>query len=100
MRLKIGDCEIPERFITHVITTLGIGLVTFGGVAPQNEAAVLMRRLSLLSQEKAVPYEAVDAEGVPSAGICDIVDLKLEVMNTRPPTVSFSGRLVYPFNRG
>jgi hypothetical protein len=82
-----------------VIATVGIALVTFGGVAPQNEAIGIMRKLSLLAQEKAVPYEAVDGEGIPSGGICDIINLKFEIMNTRPPTVSFSGQLIYPFNR-
>ena len=97
MRLKIGDCEIPEPFLLYVELSIGPFPVAFGGIARGDEALAIRKRLKLLAQERAVSYEAVDKNGLPSTGICDIKDLKFQETSTRPTMIKFSGRLVHPF---
>ena len=97
MRLKIGDCEIPEHFLLYVQVSIGPFPVAFGGVARGEEAERIRKKLRLLAQERAVPYNAVDKNGIISDGICDIKDLKFEETPTTPIMIRFSGRLVHPF---
>ena len=85
--------------LNYVIATLGIALVTFGGVARRDEIADIQKKLILLSQESVVDYHAVDGQGVPLDGLCKVINLKFKVMNTQPPMVNFTGQLVYPFHR-
>jgi len=97
LRLKIGDCEIPEHFLLYVDLSIGSSAVTFGGVARGDEAARIRKRLRQLAEERAIPYDAVDKNGTASTGICDIKDLKFEETSTTPVMTRFSGRLVHPF---
>jgi hypothetical protein len=97
LRLKIGDCEIPEAFLLYVELSIGPFPVAFGGIARGDEALAIRKRLKLLAEERAVSYEAVDKNGLPSTGICDIKDLKFQETSTRPIMIKFSGRLVHPF---
>jgi hypothetical protein len=97
LKLKIRDCEIPEQFLTYVVLSTGYFAVSFGGVAPRDEVLEILRRLKLLSQENAIPYEAVDKNGVESTGICNLKDLKFGETPANPNVIRFSGRLVHPF---
>jgi hypothetical protein len=97
LRLKIGDCEIPEPFLLFVEVSVGPFPVAFGGIARGEEGIAIRKRLRLLAQERAVAYEAVDKNGISSTGICDIKDLEFEETSTRPVMIKFSGRLVHPF---
>ena len=97
MKLKIRDCDIPERFLTYVVLSTGYFAVSFSGVAPREEATEMLRRLKLIAQESAIPYEAVDKNGIESTGICNLKDLKFGGTPANPNMVRFSGRLVHPF---
>jgi hypothetical protein len=97
LRLKIGDCEIPEPFLLFVEVSIGPFPVAFGGIARGEEGIAIRKRLRLLAEERAVTYEAVDKNGISSTGICDIKGLKFEETPTRPAMIKFSGRLVHPF---
>ena len=97
LRLKIGDCEIPEPVLSYVVLSIGPFPVSFGGVAGREEGAQIRKRLRLLAEEKAIPYDAVDKNGVASSGLCNIRDLKFEERPTTPGLIRFSGRLVHPF---
>jgi hypothetical protein len=97
LKLKIRDCEIPEQFLTYVVLSTGYFAVSFGGVARREEATQLQKRLKLVSQESAIPYEAVDKNGVESTGICNLKDLKFVATRANPNMIRFSGRLVHPF---
>ena len=97
MKLKIRDCEIPERFLRYVDLSTGYFAVSFNGVAPREEATEMLRRLKLIAQESAIPYEAVDKNGIESTGICNLKDLKFGETPANPNMIKFSGRLVHPF---
>ncbi|MGA2238242.1 MAG: hypothetical protein ABSG74_03430 [Candidatus Bathyarchaeia archaeon] len=97
MRLIIGGYEIPERSLLHVDLSVESDPVSFDGVARQDDGIEIRRRLRLVAQERAIPYEAADKNGVISAGICNIKDLKFEETRTKPPLIRFSGRLIRPF---
>ena len=96
MRLIIGGYEIPERSLLHVDLSIESYPVSFDGVARQDDGVEIRRRLRLLAQERAIPFEE-DKNGVMSVGICDIKDLKFEETRTEPPLIRFSGRLIRPF---
>lgn len=59
--------------------------------------AEVLKKLKLLAEEKAIPYEVVDKSGVGSTGICNIKDLKLEEAPASSGLIRFSGLLVHPF---
>jgi hypothetical protein len=97
LRLKIGDCDIPKDVLVYVALSIGSYPVSFGGVLQRDEGANLIKKLKLLAEEKGIPYDAVDKDGVALTGICKIVNLKFEATSTNPPMVRFSGRLAHPF---
>jgi hypothetical protein len=97
LKLKIRDCEIPEQFLTYVVLSTGSFAVSFGGVARRDEVTQMMKELKLLAQENAVPYEAVDKNGIESTGICNIRNLKFGATPADPNLIRFSGQLVHPF---
>lgn len=97
MRLKIGDLEIPKDVLVYVAMSIGSYPVSFGGVVRGDEGAQLIRKLKLLAEERGIPYDAVDKDGVATTGICTIVNLKFENTTTDPPMIRFSGRLAHPF---
>jgi hypothetical protein len=97
LRLIIGGYEIPERSLLHVDLSIESYPVSFDGVARQDEGIEIRRRLRQVAQERAIPFEAADKNGVVSVGICDIKDLKFEETRTNPPLIRFSGRLIRPF---
>jgi hypothetical protein len=97
LKLKIRDCEIPEQFLAYVVLSTGYFAVSFGGVARGEEATELVKRLKLIAQESAIPYEAVDKNGVESTGICNLKNLKFAETPAKPNMIRFSGRLVHPF---
>jgi hypothetical protein len=97
LRLKIRDCEIPEQFLTYVVLSTGTFAVSFGGVARRDEVTEMLKKLKLLAEERAVPYEAVDKNGVESTGICNIKNLKFGETPADSDLIRFSGRLVHPF---
>jgi len=97
LKLKIRDCEIPEQILTYVVLSTGTFAVSFGGVARRDEVTEMLKKLKLLAEERAVPYEAVDKNGVESTGICNIKNLKFGETPADPDLIRFSGRLVHPF---
>ena len=97
MRLIIGDCEIPADALLYVSLSIGSYPVSFGGVVRGDEGLGLLKRLKLLAEQRGIPYDAVDKEGIGSTGICKVVNLKFERTSTDPPMVRFSGRLAHPF---
>jgi hypothetical protein len=97
LKLKIRDCEIPERFLTYVVLSTGYFAVSFSGVAPREEATEMLRRLKLIAQESAIPYEAVDNNGIESTGICNLKNLNFGETPANRNMIKFSGRLVHPF---
>jgi hypothetical protein len=95
LKLKIGDYEIPERCLRFVILYPELSSVSFAGIfvgQKERDSGAALRRLSEL---RAIPFEAVDKNGIGSTGICDVKDLKLVGRGTS--IVKFSGRLVRPF---
>lgn len=97
MRLIIGGYEIPERSLLRVDLSVESDPVSFDGVAPQDDGVEIRRRLRLVAQERAIPFEAVDKNGVTSVGICNVKDLKFQEIVAKPPLIRFSGRLTRPF---
>jgi hypothetical protein len=97
LRLRIGDCEIPEQFLLYVTLSSGSFAVSFGGAARRDEIAQIQRRLKLLAEQNALPYEAVDKNGVGSTGICNMKNLKFQETPSNPALIRFSGLLVHPF---
>jgi len=97
LRLKVGDYEIPEGALLFVKITIGPYPVSFGGAISMDEAPALMRRLKLLSQERAIHYDVVDKEGVSSDGICNLIHLKFARTPTQPPLIRFYAQLAHPF---
>ena len=94
MRLKIGDYEIPERCLKFVFLYPNSSCVSFAGVFVGEDGRIAGKELRRSAQVRAVPFEAVDRNGVGSAGLCDVKDLKLA---SRSSIIKFSGRLVRPF---
>ena len=94
MQLKIGDYEIPERFLRYVVL-YGAAPVSFGGVLFGDEGLQTKEKLRRLALMKAISYEAVDNNGVHTTGWCDVKNLKFDE-NTKP-TTKFFGELVRPF---
>ena len=97
LRLKIGDCDIPKEVLAYVAVSIGSYPVSFGGVVQRDEGANLIKKLKLLAEQRGIPYDAVDKDGVALTGICRIVNLKFEATSTNPPMIRFSGRLAHPF---
>ena len=97
MKLKIRDCEIPEQFLSYVILSSGSFEVSFGGAARRDEIAQIQKKLKLLAEEKALPYEAVDKNGIGTTGICNMKNLKFQETPSNPALIRFSGLLVHPF---
>jgi hypothetical protein len=94
LRLKIGDYEIPEHCLKSVSVYPELSTVAFTGVFVGEHEAKTGAGLRYLAEMRALPYEAVDKNGVASSGVCDIKDFKLVDGSL---TVKFSGRLVRPF---
>ena len=94
MKLKVGDCEIPERCLRFVVLYPELSSVSFAGVFIGEKERETEAGLRRLAEMRAIPFEAEDRNGVSSAGICDVKDLKLAGGGT---SVKFSGRLVRPF---
>jgi hypothetical protein len=94
LRLKIGEYEIPERCLKSVEVYPELSTVSFTGVFVGERETKTGAGLRHLAQMRAIPYEAIDNNGVPSEGVCDIKDFKLVDGSL---TVKFSGRLVRPF---
>jgi len=97
MRLKIADCEIPEQFLLFVVISIGPLPISFGAAVWGKEGQEIQRKLKLLAEQKALPYDATDKQGLSSAGLCEIKDLKFENTNTEPAMIKFSGKLAHPF---
>ena len=95
MKLTIGDCKIPERFLGYV-TIYRAAPVSFGGVLVGHEGAQLKEKLGKLTEGKAIAYEAVDEHGVYAEGYCDLRNLKFNFSQGR---VAFSGELIRPFEQ-
>lgn len=95
MKLKIGEYEIPERCLTSVTLYYESSSVSFAGVLVGDQGLEAGRGLRRLAQMSAIPFEAVDRNGVLSSGICTIKDFKLD--GESASRVRFSGRLVRPF---
>ena len=97
LKLKIGDCDIPKEVLVYVVLSIGPYPISFGGVVQRDEGANLIKKLKLMAEQRGIPYEAVDKDGVALTGICRIVNLKFEATSTNPPMIRFSGRLAHPF---
>jgi len=95
LKLTIGDCKIPERFLRYV-TIYRAAPVAFGGVLVGHEGAQLKEKLGKLTEGKAIAYEAVDEHGVYAEGYCDLRNLKFNFSQGR---VAFSGELIRPFEQ-
>jgi hypothetical protein len=95
LKLKIGDYEVPERSLKFVVLYSDSSSVSFAGVFVGEEGRAAGAELRRSAQIRAIPFEAVDRNGVGSTGICDVKDLKL--VGTGPSIIKFSGRLVRPF---
>ena len=95
LKLTIGDCNIPKRFLRHV-NLYRAAPVSFGGVLVGNEGVQIKEKLERLTQGKAVSYEAVDEHGVRAEGFCDLRNLKF---NFSHGGVTFSGELIRPFEQ-
>ena len=80
-----------------MVLSTGSFAVSFGGVARRDEVEQMLKRLKLLAEQSAIPYEAVDKNGVESIGICNIRNLKFGETPGNPGLTRFSGRLVHPF---
>ena len=94
MRLKIGEYEIPERCLTFLTLYHRSASVLFAGVLVGEKGLQAITGIRRLAETRAIPFEAVDRDGVSSTGLCDIRNLKLEEDSA---AVKFSGRLVRPF---
>jgi hypothetical protein len=95
LRLKIGEHEIPERYLKSVVLYPDSSSVLFAGVLlgePGRKAATGLR---ILAETRAIPFEVVDGKGVSYTGLCDIKNLKLVGVGT--PRIKFSSMLVRPF---
>jgi hypothetical protein len=95
LKLKVGDYDIPERCLKFVVLYYEDASVSFAGVLidqKDREAAGGLRRLA---QTRAIPFEAVDRNGVGSTGICNVKDLR--IVGNANSVIKFSGRLVRPF---
>ena len=97
LRLRIGDCDIPRQLLLYVFESIGSSPVSFGGVAYGDEGESIRRKLTLLGEEKAIVYEAIDQNGLTSNGLCKIEELKFEETPTFPIRIKFSGNLTHPF---
>ena len=97
MKLTIAGCEIRPENLLYVVLSIGPFPVTFGAVVWGEEGEAIRRRLRLLAEQKALPYEAVDKHEFSSSGLCEIRDLKFEETPTEPVMIKISGRLVHPF---
>ena len=95
MKLKIGDCEIPERCLRSVTLYPESLSVSFAGVFIGEEELRVRTGLRRLAETRAIPFDAVDRNGVNSSGLCNIRNLKFDGDGT--PIIKFSGRLVRPF---
>ena len=97
MKLTIADCEIQPQYLLYVVLSIGPFPVSFGAVIWGEDGPAIQRRLKLLAEQKALPYEAIDNHGLSSSGLCEIRDLKFEETPTEPAMIKISGRLVHPF---
>ena len=73
--------------------------MTFTGMGRENEGKEIALKLKSVAAKGTVRYEAVDQLGVHSAGVCRLVNLKVEVLSTIPRMILFSGELVLPVLR-
>jgi len=95
LKLKIGDYEIPEHCLRYIVLYPESSSVVFAGVLVGDQRLQEKVKLRRLAETRAIPYEAVDRNGVPATGICDIKNLKFDGNTTQ--MIKFSGRLVRPF---
>lgn len=95
LKLKIGDYDIPERYLRSVVLYPESSSVAFAGVLVGEQRLETRTSLRRLAETKAIPFEAVDKNGVSATGLCEIKDLKLDAHSA--PIIRFSGRLVRPF---
>jgi hypothetical protein len=95
LKLKIGDYEIPARCLTSVTLYPESSAVSFAGVFVGEQGLQAGTGLRRLAEMRAIPFEVVDRNGVSTAGLCDIKNLKLDGDGTL--MIRFSGRLVRPF---
>ena len=95
MKLKIGDYEIPDHCLTSVTLYPELSSVAFAGVLVGEQRLQARTYLRRLAEMRAIPFEAIDRDGVSSTGICDLKNLTLVGEDT--PRIKFSGRLVRPF---
>jgi len=94
LKLKIADYEVPERCLRFVILYPESASVSFGGALVGEKDRETGSELRKLAKLRAVPFEAVDRNGLGSTGICNLKDLKIIGHST--PIRKFSGRLVRP----
>jgi len=94
LRLKVGDYEVPEHNLTYVVLSIGSVPVSFGGTAREEEGREVESTLKSLAEDKAIPYEAIDMQGIRLTGLCNIINLKFDTVAEKAPTlIRFSGQL-------
>ena len=95
MKLKVGDCEIPDQCLRSIILYNDTASVAFTGILAGDQMLQTRKGLRRLAEIRALPFEAVDRNGVSSTGICDIKHLTFSGEGTS--RIKFSGWLVRPF---
>ena len=94
--MKVGGFVIPERSLTSINFIEGTPTVTFSGMAREYEGREIALRLKNVAAKGAARYEVVDQTGVHGAGVCKLVNLRIETLSTIPRLILFSGELVLP----
>jgi hypothetical protein len=97
MKLKIGDCEIPERCLRNVILYNQDSSVSFSGVLYGEQRVLTKTELNRSASMSPTLYEAVDKNGVSATGLCSVKNLKFEP--GAAAIIKFSGQLVRPFQQ-
>jgi hypothetical protein len=96
LKLKIGDYEIPENCLRYVILYgESDAIASFGGIILEEQNCHAKPSLIRLAEEKAIAFEAIDRNGIGSAGFCNIKNLKFD--GKTPSIIKFSGQLCRPF---
>ena len=94
MRVKIGNLDVDRPYIKLVVFSVGDTPVHFELIAPEDAGKNLQNRLKELEKESAIIYEAEEYNGRTLSGLCDIVDLKIEIDTSKAPALyRISGRL-------
>ena len=94
-RVRVGTVEIGHQYLDYVIASLG-GSIHFEGKALEEIGRRIHSQLQELKKGDIVEFEAETSPPFITniAGICEIVNVNLEVESQRAPVIyKFSGQL-------